>query len=309
MNINEQPSEKEISKNYSVLREEGRIDFITFHPSYSYEEFIEGITVDTNNDQKELKYLRKDGLFKKICSRALGNALNLKESNVGWKTVFDKYQELKKYKSKEEISEIFNDADKFVLIIDEINRGDISKIFGELITLIEADKRISSKNELLVQLPCSNETFGVPPNVYIIGTMNTADRSLALLDVALRRRFGFIEMMPMLEEDGDLFKEKSNELSSEVMIDFNKLRNAVISINKHISKIPEIGRDKQIGHSFLFNIKTKEDVGAVWNYDIIPLIEEYCYSDPEKMKGIFSLEGVKPLKGKTTHLHISQYFT
>jgi 5-methylcytosine-specific restriction enzyme B len=301
-------SEKNIEDNYNLMKEEGRIKFITFHPSYSYEEFIEGITVDTTTNQGDLKYIKKEGTFKKMCSGALCNALKIQDDGQGWKSIFKKYQELEKSKSKQEISEMFDNADKFVLIIDEINRGDISKIFGELITLIEADKRISSSNELLVDLPCSNETFGVPPNVYIIGTMNTADRSIALLDVALRRRFGFIEMMPRLDENSDLFKEKNKKLNPKVMSKFNKLRNAIISINECISDIAEIGRHKQIGHSFLFNIKNNEDVGLVWNLDIIPLIEEYCYLDKDKLKVIFELPEVQPLKEITKHAHIIPYF-
>ena len=153
----------------------------------------------------------------------------------------------------------------YVLIIDEINRGNISKIFGELITLIEDDKR----EKLKVILPYSQEEFTVPKNLYIIGTMNTADRSIAALDIALRRRFAFREMMP-----------KSNLVPKKV--ENIMLREKFEEMNKRITIL--LDRDHQIGHSYFMNIETMDDLKNIWFNKIVPLINEYFYGDWEKMK-------------------------
>ncbi|RME33386.1 MAG: AAA family ATPase, partial [Deltaproteobacteria bacterium] len=155
-------SRKEVRKRFEQLRKLGRIHFVTFHQSFSYEDFVEGIRPDLKTNDGLLRYKLEDGVFKTLCKEA-----------------------------KEKPN------DNFVLIIDEINRANISKVFGELITLIEEDKRLGADEEITVQLPYSRaDDFGVPPNLYIIGTMNTADRSIAMLDTALRRRFSFREIMP-----------------------------------------------------------------------------------------------------------------
>lgn len=201
-----------------------------FHPTYGYEDFIEGIKPKLMNGQTafELNY----GIFKNICKDA------------------------EKDPQK-----------KYYLIIDEINRGDISRIFGELIMLIEANKR---GKEIL--LPLSNEPFCVPDNVYIIGTMNTADRSIALLDVALRRRFGFIELMP------------EYSLLKDVSFDGLPLSIWLKALNERICE--HLGRDArnlQIGHAYFLEkekaIIDSEKFKKVIKEDIIPLIEEYCYGD------------------------------
>ena len=141
-------------------------EFVTFHQSFAYEEFIEGLKPEIT-DGGGLSYVVRPGVFKDIATRA----------EAAW------------HKHGES-------APKYLLIIDEINRANIAKVFGELITLIEDDKRLGKQNKLEVRLPYSGDTFGVPPNLYIIGTMNTADRSIALLDLALRRRFSFVEVTP-----------------------------------------------------------------------------------------------------------------
>ena len=158
-----------------------------------------------------------------------------------------------------------NNELRYVLVIDEINRGDVSKIFGELITLIEEDKRIGKEHQMTVTLPYSRETFGVPKNLYIIGTMNTADRSIALLDTALRRRFDFEEMMPKSE----LLRGKDIE-----GVDLEQL---LTQINDRIKN--EYDRDHQIGHSYLMSVKDKEDLERAYKNRILPLLNEYFYND------------------------------
>jgi len=280
-------NEKEATSNnmiYEKLRDQGRIEFITFHPAYSYEEFIEGITVAVEADGvpcNDIQYKLKPGLFKELCKRSLAAAVGESSDGKKWKEIYQKYCEMK----KEKVSIDFENAPKYVLIIDEINRGDIAKIFGELITLLEADKRIGGDNEIIVKLPLSEEPFGVPPNVYIIGTMNTADRSIALLDVALRRRFGFVEMNPDFDvlEKEHIEKNKEELQKNKVYDLLKKSAEAIKSLNERLCDDKAIGRDRQIGQSFLFKVLTIEDLDLVWKHEILPLMEEYCYGDYQKI--------------------------
>ncbi len=219
--------------------------FITFHQSFAYEEFIEGLKPLLDDGTESLKYEIKPGIFKAICKDA-ENAWN--EAKLSNST-----------------------APKFLLIINEINRANIAKVLGELITLIEDDKRLGQPNELTVTLPYSQQKFGVPPNLYILGTLNTADRSIAQLDLALRRRFTFVEMMP----DPKLILEDVEGLP---------LRNIFIKLNKRI--VAHLDRDHQIGHSYLMNIHTADDLHFAFTYRILPLLQEYFYNDTERLRGV-----------------------
>ena len=172
----------------------------------------------------------------------------------------------------------------YVLIIDEINRGNISKIFGELITLIEPSKRIGVDEEIRVKLPYSGdseEPFGVPKNLYIIGTMNTADRSIAQIDTALRRRFVFEEMAPnpsLLNKD-KIKVQVSKDDETDTGIELDKLLEA---INTRIEYLYD--RDHTIGHAYLIDVKNLDDLKFAFKNKIIPLLAEYFYEDWENIK-------------------------
>ena len=158
-----------------------------------------------------------------------------------------------------------------VLIIDEINRGNISRIFGELITLIEPSKRAGNDEAIEVTLPYSKEPFSVPNNLYIIGTMNTADRSLALMDTALRRRFDFIEMMPLPGLVTDDLEGVNVRKMLEVM-------------NQRIEVLYD--REHTLGHAFLMNLHSIDDLRQAFKNKILPLLEEYFYDDWQKIRWV-----------------------
>jgi len=343
---------------FETIKKDKRIEFVTFHQSYSYEDFIEGF-----RPNKDGNIELEDGVFKIISDKAKNN---LENSQKSLKTLEEEFNLLKKFKNyvnykiensekltlqrgeefflnkfendilyfnassksnindgfnlkyrdfisiyyslvtkrtlqdistilgtnsiqqkyayylqiyhdfknyhlnkKEDREKINNEQKNFYIVIDEINRGNISKIFGELITLIEEDKRDSYE----VTLPYSKERFKIPSNLYIIATMNSTDKSIATIDIALRRRFTFLKMKPNI----DLVSNIAKEL-------FTKL-------NEHITKT--INEDYQLGHSYFMNINNEEDLEFIKKYKIQPLLEEYFYGDVDNYNEALKILDIK----------------
>lgn len=194
---------------------------------------------------------------------------------------------LESYLNSNESNESEVQKQNYVLIIDEINRANISKVLGELITLLEGDKRLGAENELTVKLPYSGEEFGVPDNLYIIGTMNTADRSIAPIDTALRRRFEFTEMMPEYNLDDMGHLKDDNNIHKGKLLE---------AINHKI--IEKYDRDHQIGHAYLINIDSKSKLDEVFRNKIIPLLQEYFYDNLQTIHDILGDGFIKIKDGK-----------
>ncbi|OCX20293.1 restriction endonuclease [Stutzerimonas xanthomarina] len=230
-----------------------RYSFVTFHQSYGYEEFVEGLrpVLDGDTATGEIQYEIRAGAFKDLCRKA--------------RSAPDQ---------------------QFAMVIDEINRGNISKIFGELITLIEADKREGAVNAVSVTLPYSGESFSVPANVDIIGTMNTADRSLALLDTALRRRFEFVPVMPDARDEPGAPLAGLRVSLGEQVIDVPRILDA---INQRVEVLYD--RDHCIGHAYFSALAQVPDgderfvaLQQVFSTRILPLLEEYFFEDWQKIR-------------------------
>ncbi len=239
--------DKDARQRFRELKKDGQIAMVTFHQNFTYEDFIEGIRPVLDEENKNIEYKLHKGVFREIADRA-------REDN----------------------------KQKYILIIDEINRGNIAKIFGELITLIEPSKRIGSKkDETTVTLPYSQDSFGMPDNLYIIGTMNTADRSIALLDTALRRRFDFVEMMP---------DSKQDRISTDIEgVDCQEL---LAAMNDRIHFL--LDREHQIGHTYFMDIKRvtgKDSLEAIFKNKIIPLLQEYFYDNWAKIDLVLNCNG------------------
>lgn len=375
-------SREKLKERFDELKEQGRIEFVTFHQSYGYEDFVEGIRPVLNEETKDVSYELHEGIFKKICNVAANRQAVVKitesdDQNIRIGKFFldfdfdvnhvwlastnndleeqlinnniysiqdnpqyhekntkqmealkkgdfiflvhgrqdpDKLisigrvtdnpenlrnndnrleRQVKWYKNTNfpvhgledtlenslvaDITDIvesnFDDIN-YVLIIDEINRGNISKIFGELITLIEDTKRAGSSEAITTTLPYSNFKFSVPNNLYLIGTMNTADRSLAMMDAALRRRFDFVGMLP----DSDVL--------SKVTIDGVNIKELLDVINRRISYLYD--NEHLIGHAFFTNLLAIsepqiKDLDIIFRNSVIPMLQEYFYGDYEKV--------------------------
>ncbi|EAJ7708670.1 AAA family ATPase [Campylobacter jejuni] len=214
-------------------------------------------------------------MFKKVFNRDYADRTHTYYFNLVKK--FKAYEEKQLTAKIENNKNNDNSLKPYIIIIDEINRGNLSKIFGELITLIEPSKRIGEKEELKVTLPCSGEKFGVPKNVYIIGTMNTADRSITSLDTALRRRFEFVEMMPDV---------------SKLSMDCEgiNLQELLKAINTRIEYL--LDREKTIGHAFFVSVENLEDLKKVFQNKIIPLLQEYFYNDYALINAVLNDNGM-----------------
>lgn len=220
-----------IKNAYDKYLKNGRVVFTTFHQNYSYEDFIEGLRPDSNSNR--FKFKAVPGVFKRIVASALEDKNN-----------------------------------NYVLIIDEINRANISRVLGELITLLEDDKRWGEENQMMVVLPTSKDVFVVPNNLFIIGTMNTADKSISMIDVALRRRFSFIETLVDLSSINDV-----------------ALRNVLEKINERLKKDFDDGTDLLVGHAYFIN-KTENDLDLIMNQSVIPLLYEYYFDKTSKVKAL-----------------------
>jgi len=361
---NEFERRESIVLEYDRLFENEQIVFTTFHQSFGYEDFVEGIKPSTTEDKKVI-YDVAPGVFKKLCEKAKNNWLEFKKGNRN-RLSFDKaFAKLKEeWEENENISfplktqgkeykiigftessiqfekasggtghtlsiatlrDAYYDRKEirstgvgiyypgilnklysydsngsealmpesseptlknYVLVIDEINRGNVSGIFGELITLLESDKRMGRSEEISVELPYSKEQFTVPPNVYLIGTMNTADRSVEALDTALRRRFAFEEIIP------------KPELLKNITFEGFNLQEILTTINERIEAL--VDRDHTIGHSYFIKIEPgeTEELQQAFENKVIPLLQEYFYNDYEKIalvlgKGFVEKKDVK----------------
>lgn len=224
-----------------------RYEFVTFHQAYSYEDFVEGIRPELDEESGELSYSPRDGVFRLICKRAEADPEH-----------------------------------RYAIFIDEINRGNVAKIFGELITLIETDKRTKGDKGMRITLPYSRKPFGVPDNLDIYGTMNTADRSIALLDTALRRRFRFKELMPDSSKisgsdgAGNIIDEDGGQIDLRELLD---------AMNHRIRFL--LSRDLMLGHAYLCSVTNLTQLKTVFLNQFIPLLQEYFYEDWHKIQLVF----------------------
>lgn len=228
---------KRLAYSMMGVKDPDRVQLVQFHQSFTYEDFIEGFRPSSTG----LNFEIKKGSFYNFCKKAADDKEN-----------------------------------DYFFIIDEINRGNISKIFGELFMLIEADKRGND-----IQLLYSSDKFSVPKNVYIIGMMNTADRSLAIIDYALRRRFAFFEMKPAFEKS-ERFKEYQYSLENEK---FNKLIDCIIALNRKISEDDSLGEGFCIGHSYFCDLEEIDNhtLSNIVEFEIIPLLKEYWFDESSKV--------------------------
>lgn len=254
--------------------------FITFHQSYGYEDLLEGIRPHVHGENGEgggrLAYRLEDGVFK----RAVQAALEL----AGWKGTIDAFCQLRPQERQQKLE----NAPPYAVFIDEINRGNVARIFGELITLLEPDKRLGAEHELMVTLPYSRTRFGVPTNLHVIGTMNTADRSVEALDAALRRRFEFQELSP----DPSLLQF---ERKMEGNVDLEQM---LRTMNHRIEKL--LDRDHCLGHAYFLGLQDDPTLAAlkrVFRNKVLPLLKEHFFGDWGKIGLVLGSAFVKRKDG------------
>ncbi len=247
-------------KRYADYQKDGQIAMLTFHASFAYEDFVEGIKPLVKDQQ--LSYEVQEGLFKIICQKA--------------------EQALKEEK-------IPGQPRKYVLIIDEINRGNIPAIFGELITLIDSDKRKGQPEEKEVLLPYSKAPFSVPSNLYVLGTMNTADRSITHMDAALRRRFAFQAFLP----EPSLLKQTPSATEFIRGIQLDKMLEA---INRRMKVL--LDEDHSIGHGFFMNVQTIDQLKDIFYNFLIPQLKEYFFNDLGKIGLILGNHFIEKTRSK-----------
>ena len=231
-----------------------RIWMCTFHPSFGYEDFVEGLRPEASSGG-QLSFRVQPGIFRRVCAEAARTP----------------------------------GREQYFLIVDELNRGDAARIFGELLTLMEVDKR----GRVHAELPCSRERFTVPSNVFILATMNTADRSIALLDAALRRRFGFHELPP-----DPRVLEGAHPGGVHLAALLRALNARIV---KHLKRD---AKNLQVGHAYFqrdgFPLRDFADLRRVLRHEVLPLLQEYCYDEPDALRQIV---GEKLVDTKTREIH------
>jgi hypothetical protein len=253
-------------------------EFVTFHQAYSYEDFVEGIRPrlgDQPEEDTSLAYSLEDGVFKRACVKALRLA--------GFDGTLDAFCQL----PRSERDRLMATHRRFAVFIDEINRGNVARVLGELITLLEPDKRLGAANELIVRLPYSRTLFGVPSNLHVIGTMNTADRSVEALDTALRRRFEFEELAP---------DPKVVDLEVEGGIHVGRMLTA---INRRLERLRD--RDHCIGHAYFTPLTTDPSLDRlkrIFEAGVLPLLREYFFGDWGKIGLVLGREFVRRQKAE-----------
>lgn len=241
-----------------------RFEFVTFHQSFSYEDFVEGIRPAYDMNTRSLDYSPKEGVFKRICKKATEHPEN-----------------------------------SYAIFIDEINRGNIAEIFGELISLIEPDKRKGEVNELETTLPYSKDIFSVPNNLNIYGTMNSADKSIAAIDIALRRRFQFKAFPSNSHILADVLAQHDINANDVDGVDLVRLFD---TINSRIELL--LDANHMLGHAYFMKVRNSQDIADVIAYKVVPLLEEYFFDDPQKIQLIFNSLNVNgDLKENAVYCH------